>query len=583
MKKALYAAVSLLTGLERKKSLFLLLLMVIAMFLETMSVSLVVPLVGVMMQEDLVITYPAIKPILNFFGNPNQMSIILGAISSLVFIYFFKNCFLGYSLWKQTDFSYKLQHRISKQLFKTYLLQPYTFHLQKNSAELIRNITSEVNLFSFAVNALLLIFAESFVVIGILCALFYIEPLGAFSVVITLSLASFFFIYFTKNKVLQWGQTRQLHDGLRLQHLQQGLGGIKEVKLYGREEDFLSRFSQHNLLSTTISGKQIVLQQLPRLWLEFLTIAGLALLVYILISRQLSMVEIMPILGLFAAAGFRLMPSANRLLGALQTLRFHMPIIHMLREELHANFSEVFSGQVNRGGFKDSIKIQGVTYSYEREGNNALDNVNLSIRKGESVGIIGASGSGKSTVVDMLLGLLAPDNGDIVVDGETIYTQLRVWQKNIGYVPQSIYLTDDSLKCNIAFGLPENEINTQALEQAITAAQLTSFVASLDKGVETVVGERGVRLSGGQRQRIGIARALYHNPEVLVFDEATSALDVETESYVMETINALHGQKTIIIVAHRLSTVMSCDNLYQMDAGKVIASGKPEELIKCAS
>jgi len=582
MKSTLYKVLLLLNPVEKSKSLSLLLMMVVAMLFETMSIGLVVPAIGLMMQGDLVAKYPLLAPVFAFFGDPNQKQIIVGAALFLVIIYLLKNSFLTYTAWKQTTFAYSLQHRIAKQLFETYLRQPYFFHIQKNSSELIRNITSEVNLFTFAINALMLILTEAFILLGIISILVYMEPLGAIAIVFVLSAASMLFIQLTKNRVLDWGGKRQIHDGLRLQHLQQGLGGIKEVKLYHREVFFLRQFNEHNHASTTINSKQIFLHQLPRLWLEFLAILGLSILITILIFKGYNINEIVPLLALFAAAAFRLMPSANRLIGALQTLRFNTPVIEMLSEELSnkpKQFSHTSLSKPNQF-LKDEILFNRVSYSYNKSQSNAVNDITVSIKKGQSVGVIGPSGSGKSTLIDILLGLLLPDAGKLLVDGKDSDDFINEWQQQIGYVPQSIFLTDDSLLANIAFGIPKDKIDIIAVKEAVKASQLQNFVDDLDEGLETVVGERGVRLSGGQRQRIGIARALYHKPEVLVFDEATSALDTKTETDVMETINALHGKKTIIMVAHRLSTVMSCDKLYRLNSGRVIDHGSPEELVK---
>lgn len=583
MIRVLSRILSLLTQVEKRKAWFLLLLMLVGMLLETMSIGLVVPLIGLMMQDDIAIKYPAISPVLAYFNNPSQTEMILAAMATLIIIYLIKSAFLAFSIWKQTSFAYKLQGRISEQLFNLYLRQPYTFHLHKNSADLIRNATSEVTLFTLVINALLLLITEMMVLIGIAAILIYIEPIGAVVVVSVLVVAGLFFNRFTRNRVLRWGKARQHHDGLRIQHLQQGLGGVKEVKLYGRENDFLQQFSLHNYESARTNGNQVMIQQFPRLGLEFLAIFGLAMLVFIMTFNDVELATIVPTLGLFAAAAFRLMPSANRLLGALQTLRFHSPVIDILSKELKDYAASVdtatspISDEIKK--FEHTIEFKQVSYTYTGASIKALDNVSLTITKGETVGIIGASGSGKSTLIDILLGLLYAPQGAVEIDGIKLGDDAKVWQSQIGYVPQSIYLTDDSLKSNVAFGLPKDRIDDASVLRAIAAAQLTGFINLLPDGIETIVGERGIRLSGGQRQRIGIARALYHNPEVLVLDEATSALDSETEHDVMQAIYALHKTKTIIIIAHRLSTVEKCDKLFQLESGKLVATGLPRDLL----
>ena len=368
--------------------------------------------------------------------------------------------------------------------------------------------------------------------------------------------------------------------------MQQGLGGVKDVKLLGREADFLSTFSEHSVKSGQVAQFMEILQKLPRLWLEVLAVSGLALLVLIMLSQEREMSSIVPTIGLFAAAAFRLMPSVNRILNAVQKLRYGLVPINNLYEDFQILEQEPVVASIDSPKkilLQDDICIADITYSYYEAPAAALSNLSIRIKKGESVGIIGPSGSGKSTLVDLILGLLTPDTGQILIDGQDIQNNLRLWQDQIGYVPQAIYLTDDTLRRNVAFGLPHSQIDDLAVKRAIQSAQLEEFVSSLPDGLETFVGERGIRLSGGQRQRIGIARALYHEPGVLVLDEATSALDTATEKGVMEAVTALHGSKTVIIVAHRLSTVENCDLLCRLEQGRLIATGTPAELLKVSS
>jgi ABC-type multidrug transport system fused ATPase/permease subunit len=571
---------SLLTAAERRAAAVLFGLMLIGMLLETLGVGLVVPVIALILQGNPMALHPAISSHLGVLAGMSQRELIIVAMLGLVGAYFLKNAFLAFLIGKQTHFAYDVQEKLSQRLFTIYLRQPYTFHLQRNSSELVRNITGEVGILTGVLSSGLLMLTELLVTAGVALLLLLVEPVGAILTVLVFCGSAWLFNRITRERISRWGIERQIHDGLRLQHLQQGLGGAKDVKLLGREGEFLAQFQTHNSKSIRVWRLQTTLQSYPRLMFEMLAICGLAVLVLSMLAQQRELSSIVPTLGLFAAAAFRLMPSVNRILTAVQNLRYTVPVIGSLYREtqLPAPDLKVFSG-IGLQPFCKELAIADLVYQYPGAVRPALDHVSINIKRGESVGLIGASGSGKSTLVDVILGLLEPDSGMVAVDGEDVQTRLRYWQDQIGYVPQSIYLTDDTLRRNVAFGLPESEIDTAAVMRAIKSAQLDAFVDTLPDGLDTIVGERGVRLSGGQRQRIGIARALYHDPSVLVLDEATSALDTATEQGVMQAVTALRGSKSIIIVAHRLSTVESCDRLIRLENGRVVAEGTPAEVL----
>lgn len=568
---------ALLTIAERRRAVALSGLLVVGTLFEMLGLGLVIPIVTLLTQDDLAQRYPAIASILETFGNPSQQDLIVGAVLALVGVYFLKNLYLAFVIWRQIRFAFDVQANISQRLFTTYLRQPYVFHLQRNSAQLIRNVIGEVGVFTYhAVIPAMLLISEGLVLVGIAFLLLLIEPVAATFVVTVLIGAAWTFYRYSRARLSRWGEARQHHDGLRMQHLQQGLGGAKEVKLLGRENEFLKQYGTHNVQSAWVGQLEATFQQFPRLWLELLAIVGLAMLVVAIISQGRDIADIVPTVGLFAAAAFRLIPSVNRLLGAAQSLRYGNPVIGILSKELNLTTVEPApEAPHDFRPFEKDIRLVGVNYTYPGAATSALKSVSISIRKGESVGLIGPSGSGKSTLVDVVLGLLVPDGGQVEVDGKDIHTNLRNWQRQIGYVPQSIFLTDDTLRRNIAFGLSDEQIDESAVWRAIRAAQLEEFVRSLPDGLATVVGERGVRVSGGQRQRIGIARALYYDPNILVLDEATASLDTVTEQNVMQAVHALHGAKTVLIVAHRLSTVEQCDRLYRLKGGHVVEEGTP--------
>ena len=570
---------SLLTPAQRRTAGWLVAMMVVGMVLETVGIGLVMPAVALFIQGDVRARYPQLAPLLERLGNPSQNELLVGGMLLLVGVYVIKTLYLGLLAWRQTRFVFGVQVEVSQRLFSTYLRQPYTFHLQRNSAQLIRNAFGEVAGLTAALTDGMTLLTESLVATGIAIMLIAIEPLGSMIVFIALGGATALFYRSMRARITRWGKARQLHDGLRIQHLQQGLGGAKDVKVLGREDDFLSQYGTHNQQSARAAQFQQTLQQLPRLWLELLAIVAMAALVMTLLAQGRSTPYIVSAMGLFAAASFRLMPSLNRVISAIQSLRYSLPVIDVLYDEfkLDPGVAAATGGAVPV--LQREIRLDGVTYTYPDAPTPAVSGMSIRIGRGETVGIVGASGSGKSTLIDVILGLLSPESGSVSVDGADIRLNMRNWQDQIGYVPQFIYLTDDTLRRNVAFGLSGDQIDDAAVRRAIRAAQLEEFVASLPDGLETVIGERGVRLSGGQRQRIGIARALYHDPGVLILDEATSALDGATERGVMEAVSALHGQKTIIIVAHRLSTVERCDRLYRLDRGRVVGEGAAAAVI----
>lgn len=541
-----------------------------------LGVGLVVPVIALILQGDSLILHPSFSEHVTILVGISRHELIVAAMLGLVGAYLAKNMFLAFLICKQTTFAYRIQEYLSQRLFATYLHQPYTFHLQRNSAELVRNITGEVSILTGVLTNGLLMLTEILVAFSVVCLLLLVEPVGAILIFGVFSASAWLFSRLTRERITRWGIERQLHDGLRLQHLQQGLGGAKDVKLLGRENEFLAEFQVHNAKSNRAWRLQATLQNYPRLMFEMLAVGGLAVLVMSMVAQNRDLTSIVPTLGLFAAAAFRLMPSINRILTAIQNLRYTLPVVDSLHREsqlhtpeqrnFHLTGLKQFSGQ---------LCVTNLSYVYPGSARAALKGVSMVIKKGESIGLIGASGSGKSTLVDIILGLLQPSEGMVAVDGLDLQQCLRHWQDQIGYVPQSIYLTDDSLRRNVAFGVRDNEIDEEAVRNAIKSAQLDAYIDALPEGLDTLVGERGIRLSGGQRQRIGIARALYHNPAVLVLDEATSALDMETEREVMRAVEALHGGKTIIIVAHRLSTVEKCDRLVRLEAGRIVAEGSP--------
>lgn len=564
---------NLLTPTEHRRAILLLGLTIVGMILETLGVGLIVPVIAIITQPEYAARFPVLQRIFASFGYAQGVTtIVVVTMIGLAVIFTLKNLFLAFLTWYQTRFAFGIQARLSNSLFGIYMHQPYAFHLQRNSAQLLRNVTGEVDMLrGSALLPGMMLLSDSFVLVGLFALLLYVEPLGSLVVIGILGVVAWAAHMVTRRHVSRWGLFRQQLEGARIQHLQQGLGAAKDVKLLGREREFLKQFQTCTEQSARVGHLQFTLQQLPRMWLEVLAVCGLAALVIVMVTQGRALESVLPTLGLFAAAAFRVLPSANRVFASVQLLRYGLPVIDSLHRELRLAPPPplvAHAGMVIP--FRDRLEFDNVTFSYAGAHKAVLNGVSLCIRRGESVGFIGSSGAGKSTLVDILLGLLDPTGGELRMDGKNIDAQMRNWQDQIGYVPQSIYLTDDTLRRNIAFGLPNAAIDEAAVWRTVRAAQLDEFVQSLPQGLETVVGERGVRLSGGQRQRIGIARALYHDPAVLVLDEATSSLDIATERDVMEAVTALQGDKTVLIVAHRLSTLEHCDRLYRVQEGTVV-------------
>ncbi len=585
MKSRIKKLFFLLTPPQKKQLLILGGLLLIGMFFEMMGLGVLIPALGLMMNSaNIVHEYPSLQPIFNKLGNPTQLQLVLWGMSILVIVYLVKAAYLIFLSWRQSKFSAELSADVSQNLFMGYLKQPYTFHLQRNSAQLLRNIQIEINQLTAFSQAVVNLSLELCVVFGIAAMLILVEPVGALVVTSFLGVSAFGFHLLTKNKLLLWGENRQLHQGLGNQHLLQGLGGVKDVKLMGKEEYFFTEYAVQNQKYAKITMKVTTLALIPRVYLEVLAVVGLAGLIVLMVIQNKPMDLLMPTLGVFVAAAFRMIPSVNRIMTSIQTMRYSEPVLDVLYDEFSLiKSSEKFPQSGTKLNPFTEFVISDLAFKYESADSKALNGINIQVKKGESVGFIGPSGSGKSTLVDVILGLLAPDSGSIKVDGENIQIKMRSWQDQVGYVPQSIYLTDDSLKHNVAFGIAVDKIDDLAVNRAIKAAQLDEFVTSLPLGLDTFVGERGVRLSGGQRQRIGIARALYHDPAVLVLDEATSALDTETERGVMQAVTALRGEKTLLIVAHRLSTVKNCDRIYRLEKGKIVDEGVPEKMLDIQS
>jgi ATP-binding cassette, subfamily B, bacterial PglK len=521
----------------------------------------------------------------------NQLLMVLGG---LVIGIFYLKSFLSFTSQRTIfEFGFKQQGELASKLMKRYLAAPYTFHLSRNSASLIQNIISETQRFSQGVMMPVLTCISNSIVIVALVALLIKTNILAMIIIGGVLLISYVLIYSSKNKIAIWGKEGSEAHTEMITLINHSLGGLKETRIIGCESYFEKKMeSQINKYSVS-SSLAISFTNLPRYVIEAFLITFLIVFTFLFLSaNQGNTQNLSSVLGIFALASIRLLPAVGNLLSSINGIKYNSYSADQIYADLREleNINDVEKSGVAGSAvslnntksalpFSKNISLECISYNYPNAAKSSLDKVTLKIKKGESIGLIGKSGAGKTTLVDTILGLLVPQNGDIKVDDTSIYQNIRAWQNLIGYVPQSIFLTDDTLEKNIAFGVPDYLIDSQKLHDAIVASQLEEIVEQLPNGLHTMLGERGVLLSGGQRQRVGIARALYHEREILVFDEATASLDNETESLVTEAIRGLTGVKTMIIIAHRLSTLEHCDRVCVIEQGKIVRSGSYQEVV----
>jgi ABC-type multidrug transport system fused ATPase/permease subunit len=566
----------------KKKAAILQVYLVIGVLFESVGIGLIIPLVQVIMDPKVSEQSFFIKGIKKITGEIGTQQLVLAVLGFFVLFYVIKTVFLSFMVLKQSEFTQGLSRNVSTRLYKGYLFQPYTFFLDKNSGVLMKNVISEISSFTAYVQAVMYLQTELSVLVGIVTTLFYLQPLGALIIFIFVGGVSYAMFRFSKKRVTTWGKQRQQYDGLRSKNLSQGLTGISELKLFHKENFFLNKFDTFNKFFYNSQRHVQFIQQVQRYYLELVLIISIVLIALVVILQGKSISTILPSLSVFLFASLRLLPSANRVISNLQAMRFTKPGIDLVYAEFKTFQSENLSiptGEAEIQKITSVISLQHLSFTYPSATGKALDDINITIPVGSVTGIIGQSGSGKTTLVNILTGLLEASSGKILIDDKDITNKVYELQKFIGYVPQHIFLVDDTLKRNIAFGIPDEEIDEVRMQSVIEAAQLNSVVEQSPEGLDALVGERGIKLSGGQRQRIGIARALYNEPSVLILDEGTSALDTETENYIMESVAHLKGKLTIILVAHRYSTLHFADIVYKMQNGVIIGKGKLEELV----
>ena len=571
---------SILTRGQKIRILVIVILMLIGGFLETVGVSLIVPLLTAMLKDDFFSTNQYAVLICDIFDLQTHNTFMMFMLLSLIAIFIIKDAFLFFEYYVQTRFICNNRLAAQERMMRVYMNRPYEFYLNSSTGEIMRVIQSDVSGTFTLLTTVLGFFTEAIVSFALIVAIFVIDAVMAAITTVVL-LVELALIYVVIKPVMRNQSLKLMRSNSSSNKwLLQGLNGIKDVKVSAKEEFFVERYLHYARKGISAEKRTTVFSNAPRLIIEAVTIAAMLGMVIIEMFMGKDISELMPQLSAFAVAAVRLLPSTNRISTSLSMAASGEPFLDSMIKNLRTvseledadnSAKDRVAADVSTGELtlNTQCELKNITYSYPGSEKNVLENADMVIPVGKSVGIVGASGAGKTTAVDILLGLLRPSNGEIRSDGKSVLGHQLEWLSHISYIPQQIFLLDDSIRANVAFGIPAGEVDEEAVEKALKEAMLYDFVKELPQGLDTAIGERGVRLSGGQRQRIGIARALYSDPSLLIFDEATSALDNETEAAIMESINSLHGKKTMVIIAHRLTTIEECDIIYRVEGGRI--------------
>ena len=558
----------------------LFLLQLIETLLDFFGVSLILPFVNVLVNAEALRGAGWYGMVSRLIGADDTASILLFITLLMIAVYIVKNIFILFLLNLRVRFIGTNKVKMGAKMIDCYMHKPYTFHLQRNTAEIIRNINGDVGGAFSVISNIFSLISDILIVIALVVYLFAVEFAMTLGVMLALAACSAVYFLFVRKKIRTVGQENRKVTARMYKAIQQAMGGIKEVKVMGREKYFAEVYNEAGIESVRLSKRYSVISAIPGRLIETLCMCTILGILALKIATGQELSSVVPSLSAFAVAAIRLLPRANSINSCINSITYNMPSLEALYDDLtesdreeaerlrEAEEKKQQKKTVSIGAEQD-IFVRGVTYTYPNKTEPVLKNVSLRVEHGSSVGIVGVTGAGKTTLVDLILGLLKPDSGTICYGTLDIHEDYAQWQKHIGYIPQAIYLVDDTIRSNVALGVNAEQIDDAAVWRALENAQLADFVRTLENGLDTVIGERGIRISGGQRQRIGIARALYYDPEILFFDEATSSLDNETEAAVMESVNALGSQKTMIIVAHRLTTLRGCDKIYRVDEAGV--------------
>lgn len=561
---------------QKRQMMLLVFMMIIGAILETMSISLIIPVVTAVIQPDILEKNALVQSVCDFLNIKTTMQFTIIAMVALILIFIGKNLFLFWQHRMMYRFVYTNQFQTAERLLRSYVNREYEYFLNAETSVIQRSITADINNMYALILAMLQLASEVIVFMALGLTLFVMDPLMTLTLCVLLVVTLVVIKQIIKPIMNRTGKANQDYGARMYEWITQTVTGIKEVKVNAKEQYFIGEYLKQGKGYINAMQTYSMFANTPKLLIEAVCITGMIAYMLVLVLTGADVGNMLPVISAFAMAAVRLMPSASRINNQLTQISFCEPFFLNVSDNL---LDDISADKIDLSYAVDAkeklpvtkeICLKNITYKYPNTEKYIFDHADLTIPVGSAIGIVGGSGAGKTTIVDIILGLLQLEDGEITADGVNVKEHYREWLKNIGYIPQMIALLNADIRKNVAYGVPEEEIDEEKLRHALEEAQLDSFVESLPEKDRTGIGERGIRISGGQRQRIGIARALYEDPEVLILDEATSALDNETEAAIMDSINRLHGKKTLIIIAHRLQTIEKCDMVFRVENGKIL-------------
>lgn len=577
---------AILNRKQKRSGIILFFLLLCSSLLEMLGVSVVIPFILVMLEPDKVMANRYIKECMSILRIDSRQGVIGMVAMAIIMVYVLKNGIILAVNYYQINFRNSLEKDLSVKMLASYMKRPYTFFLNINSAEILRGVYNDIIGIALILDSFSALLAETMTCLFISLFIICMNPFIAFYLIAIAGITALFMIFVFKKRISECGvQTRTLFTK-RYQYACQAVNGIKEITVMQRRDNFVQIYEEASEQAKKYNNIYLFISKMPTRLIETIFLSGLVILVWLSMDGSGALMDYIPVLGTLGVAAARILPSISNITTSINNLVYNRPALEAAYTNIREaeKYDEQYcledwkTVEENELQFHDKLCIDHIFWRYKSNLPYVINDLYLEIHKGEAIALIGSSGAGKTTLVDIIMGLLKPEAGKVMMNGHEIYAILPQWSKIIGYVPQSVFLTDDTIRNNVAFGIMESEQEEERIWNALEQAQLADMVRSLEQGLDTIVGERGIKFSGGQRQRVAIARALYYNPDILVLDEATSALDNETETAVMESIDALHGKKTLIIVAHRLSTIRMCDKIYEIAEGQAVLRKRAEVL-----